>query len=106
VRLFGASRGEEKIYQSILYSLEGLENRAHTLRIVVAGSKNPRSNNAYVSIDAFAVLGESVPQGDVRMNLINAWKDPELDWGNYVKPPIIIGPSYTDTVCMRLSELE
>jgi beta-galactosidase len=101
----GTSRGEEKIYQQFLFSKEGLPDGEHTLRIVVTGKKNPLASNAYVSIDAFWVLGSPL-EGDIRMNINNAWNYPELTWGNYVKEPIIIEEGYTNSVQVRLAAEE
>ncbi len=101
--LFGVSRGEAKIYQHVLFSKEGLTDGEHTIRVVVTGKKNPLSNNAYVSIDAFAVLG-SQAEGDVRFMIDNEWNYPELTWGNYMKDPILIEAGYTNTVRMRLTD--
>lgn len=100
---FGASRGEEKVYQEVLFSKEGLADMEHAIRIVVTGAKNPRSNNAYVSVDAFVVLGTPT-EAEVRMNINSAWNYPELDWGNYVKKPILVGTGYTNTVRVRLTD--
>ena len=101
--MFGFSRGEAKMYQCVLFSKEGLADGEHTIRVVVAGNKNPLSNNAYVSVDAFAVLGAQ-DQGDIRFMIDNEWNYPELTWGNYVKEPIMIETGYTNTVRMRLAD--
>ena len=99
----GASRGEEKIYQQVLFSKEGLAQGTHTIKIVVTGKKAPVSNNRFVSINAFEVLGAS-EEGEVRLNINNLWNYPELTWGNYMKDPILIETGYTNTVRMRLTD--
>ena len=73
----GASRGEENIYQQVLYSKEGLERGTHTIRIVVTGKKARASNNVFVSVDAFEVLG-TPEEGEVRFIINNLWNYPEL----------------------------
>jgi hypothetical protein len=98
----GATRGEEKVYQNALFTVEGLPAGEHTLRVVVTGAKNARSNNAYVSIDAFLVLGTGI-EGDVRMYINNAWNYPELSWGCWVKEPIFIESGYSNKVTVRLT---
>jgi beta-galactosidase len=98
----GASRGEEKIYQELLFSKEGLENGEHVIRIVVTGEKNAASNNAFVAVDAFEVLGTPV-EGDVKFIVNNEWNYPELTWGNYVKDPILIESGYTNSLRIRLT---
>jgi hypothetical protein len=100
----GTARGEEKIYQQALFSKEGLPDGEHTICVVVSGQKNPRSNNTYVSVDAFTILG-SPEKSDVRFCVNNAWNYPELTWGNYVKPPILIEAGYRNTVRVRLVDV-
>ncbi|HVR30592.1 MAG TPA: hypothetical protein VMS86_13790 [Thermoanaerobaculia bacterium] len=41
--------------QQVLYSVEGLANEAHTLRIYVTGKKNRRSSGSWIWVDAFEV---------------------------------------------------
>ena len=80
---------------------EGLAAGEHTIRVVVTGEKNPRSNNAFVSVDAFLILGSGA-EGQVQMNINNAWNYPEITWGNYVKPPIFIArATATRCACAR-----
>ena len=97
----GSSRGEEKVYQQVLFSQEGLPEGEHVIRVVVTGRHNPRASNAYVTVDAFLVLGD-FPPGDIRMNINNAWNYPELTWGNYVKPPVMVETGYSNRVRIRL----
>ncbi len=99
----GSSRGEEKIYQEVLFSKEGLKQGTHTIKVVVTGKKAPASNNTFVSVDAFEVLG-TPGEGEVRLIINNLWNYPELTWGNYMKEPILIETGYTDTVRMRLTD--
>jgi hypothetical protein len=99
----GAARGEEKIYQWPLFSVEGLPAGEHTIKVVVTGVRNPRSNNAYVSVDAFLILGSGA-EGQVQMNILNAWNYPEITWGNYVKPAIFVAEGYSNTVRLRLTD--
>ena len=49
----GYSPGTE--FQQVLYSVSGLADTSHTLKIVVSGQKNPASGGTYVSIDAINV---------------------------------------------------
>jgi hypothetical protein len=97
------SRGEEKVHQQAFFCQEGLAPGEHTLRVVVTGDKSPESSNAYVSVDAFVLLGTGA-QGDVRLNINNAWNYPELTWGNYMKEPVLIEQGYGNTVHMRLTD--
>ena len=99
------SRGEEKNYQQVVFSKEGLPDGEHTIRIIVTGQKNARSSNCYVSVDAFVVLGDQ-PEGSVRLNINNLWNYPELTWGNYVKPPILIASGYSNSVRLRLTHTD
>jgi beta-galactosidase GanA len=49
----GYSPGTE--FQQVLYSVSGLPDTTHTLKIVVSGTKNPASGGTFVSIDAINV---------------------------------------------------
>ncbi len=42
-------------FQQVLYSVSGLTDTSHTLKIVVSGQKNPASAGTYVSVDAIDV---------------------------------------------------
>ncbi len=42
-------------FQQVEYSMSGLADTSHTLKIVVSGQKNPASSGTYVSIDAINV---------------------------------------------------
>ena len=42
-------------FQQVEYSVSGLADTSHTLKIVVSGQKNPSSSGTYVSIDAINV---------------------------------------------------
>jgi len=101
----GTARGEEKVYQQVLFSKEGLPDGEHIIRVVVSGKKNPRANNSFVSVDAFTILG-SPQKSEVLFCVDNAWNYPELTWGNYVKPPILIEQGYSNKVQVRLLEDE
>ena len=99
----GSSRGVEKIHQQVLFSKDGMENKTHTIKIIVTGQKDPQASNAFVSIDAFEVP-DPEGQGDIRFLINNEWNYPELSWGNYVKEPILLSSGYTNTVRMRLTD--
>ena len=43
-------------FQQVLWSVSGLINASHTLKIEVSGQKNPGSSNTYVFVDAFDVV--------------------------------------------------
>jgi beta-galactosidase GanA len=49
----GYSSGTD--FQQVEYSVSGLSDSSHTLKIVVSGQKNPASGGTYVSIDAINV---------------------------------------------------
>ena len=45
----------ETLRQQTVFTLDGLEEGEHTIRVVVTGEKNPAASDAYVDVDAFAV---------------------------------------------------
>jgi beta propeller repeat protein len=45
-------------YQKSVYTRSGLASGTHTIKIEVAGTKNPSSSNTYVDVDAFDVGGQ------------------------------------------------
>lgn len=49
------------------------------------------------------VRGASAEPG-VMLHIINEWNYRHLGLGNYMKPPIFIGPGYSNTVFMRLAD--
>ena len=99
----GASIGHDKRYGKVLYSVTGLEEGSHTIRIQVTGKKNARSANSYVVIDAFRVIGEH-EKDDIKLIINNDYNYPRLSWGNYMRNPIIIGEGYSDKVYIRLAQ--
>ena len=97
----GTARGDEKLYQQVLFSREGLTGGVHCIRVVVTGTKHPDSGNTYVSVDAFVVLGHET-DNNIKFIINNEWNYPELTWGNYSKPPVMVSEGYTNRVRMRL----
>ncbi|HEY2042042.1 MAG TPA: beta-galactosidase [Jatrophihabitans sp.] len=49
------SYGASTLNQQIQYSVSGLANGAHTLKLVVTGQKNPASSGTFVGVDAIDV---------------------------------------------------
>lgn len=66
--------------QAVIYSIEGLENGEHTIRLETAGGKA----NCIV-VDAFEVLKPEGSNATEKAQLIinNQWYYPNLGWGNY-----------------------
>ncbi|MCL2058662.1 MAG: hypothetical protein FWH01_06335 [Oscillospiraceae bacterium] len=100
----GAIRGDERAYGEMAYTIEGLPYGKHTIKVAVAGAASDfrgiRSSNAYVSIDAFVVLGGHL-DGDVLMHINGQYNYPELSWGTYMKDAIKVETGYTDEVYIR-----
>lgn len=71
-------------WQSRVYTRSGLSVGTHTLRIEVAGTKNPSSSDYYTGIDAFSVSGNIV-----------AWSNTAID---FLVPSLFSsGPLYVET---------
>lgn len=69
-----------ELKQSVIYSIDGLENGSHTIRLVTSGG-----NAECIVVDAFEVLNQENSQSAVNAELIinNQWYYPNLAWGNY-----------------------
>ncbi|MGN0277698.1 MAG: glycoside hydrolase family 2 TIM barrel-domain containing protein [Hominisplanchenecus sp.] len=66
--------------QSVVYSVQGLTEGAHTIRLETAGG-----NADCIVVDAFEVLNASDTGASEKARLIinNQWYYPNLGWGNY-----------------------
>lgn len=98
----GMSRGYEKRYGKMLYSVTGLPYGTHTLRIEVLGEKVPLSQDTCVSVDAFRVL--SGKPGYVKFIVNNDYNYTRLVWGNYMKDAVRVGDGFTGCVRMQLGQ--
>ncbi|MBC8547562.1 FIVAR domain-containing protein [Clostridiaceae bacterium NSJ-31] len=69
-----------ELKQSVIYSIEGLENGTHTIKLETSGGKF----NCIV-VDAFEVLkeGGTTIKEDTQLIINNQWYYPNLGWGNY-----------------------
>lgn len=96
-----SSVGYDKKYHLPVFSVTGLENGEHTIRIEVTGDKAEDASDCYIVIDYLRVLGtEDVEPIGFIIN--NDFAYPHLVWGNYCKPPILIEDGYTNQVHMRI----
>jgi beta-galactosidase len=99
------ARRYKKYYRSLVYSIEDLPWGEHTIRIEVTGEKAPESNGSYVIIDHFIVLdGKEI--GDTKFIINSEFNYPELSWGCYSKPPIIVSTGYTRRIYTKLGSKE
>ena len=81
----GMSRGYEKRYRLILAEVHGLEEKKHTLRIEVTGTKEAKAQNTYTSID-YAVLEGSSYTGGFKMNIAVDFNYPRMVRGCVRRP--------------------
>lgn len=103
VEIPGFSRGYEKRYQRLLFSVSGLEYGPHTLQIEGMGEKEKDSDFTYVLIDWFRVHR---PEPDpVRLILLNQWNVRRLAWGNVTHSPVCVKDGYTGQITMQLASL-
>ncbi|WP_027330045.1 glycoside hydrolase family 2 [Marinimicrobium agarilyticum] len=49
-------------------------------------------------------VADSSAQGGVMLHVISEWNYRHLGLGNYMKPPVLIGPNYSNTVYLRLAK--
>lgn len=90
MNLYAAS----KTYQQSLYSITGLSNNSHTIKVVV--------KSGYAVVDAFAQIPD-LANNTIAMALNNQWSYDDLDWGNY-ETSITVPTGYSNTVKMRLTD--
>lgn len=64
--------------QAVIYSIDGMEKKEHTLKLVAQGG-------AGIAVDAFEILQQN-EHGNERAKLVidNQWYYPNLSWGNYL----------------------
>jgi hypothetical protein len=99
----GMSRGYEKRYQRLLFSVSGLAAGPHTLRIEVTGDKGKGSDYGYVLIDWFRVHRDQ--PDPVRLVVASQWNVRRLAWGNAVNPAIRIENGHTDRFSLQLAAM-
>lgn len=97
----GSAAGYDKKYGYPLYSIKGLANGEHFIRIEVTGAKAPDAKNSYIVIDYLRVIAEEMEE-PIRFIVNNEYNYPHIAWGNYTKPPVRIYDGYRNSVRMRL----
>lgn len=97
----GMSRGYEKRYRQVLTEVHGLEEKEHTLRIEVTGTKEVGAQNTYTSID-YAVLEGSRYTGGFRMNLAVDFNYPRMVRGCVRRPDVNLIPSVRESFRMQM----
>lgn len=83
----GMSRGYEKRYRNLLFSLGSLEHKEHCLRILVRGEKEEGAQDAYVSLD-YIVIDKPEYQDYIKMIINNDFNYTRLVWGNYMRKKV------------------
>jgi len=95
------ARRYKKYYRTIVYSIQDLPAGEHSIVIEVTGEKAADSDGSYVIIDHFIVLdGNEI--GDTRFIINSEFNYPELSWGTYSKPPIIVSTGYTGRIYTKI----
>jgi hypothetical protein len=94
--------GPAKNPEQVVYTKTGLAAGEHTIKVVVTGQKNPAATDVYVLVDAFEPITEPDTSNDVLLIVKNQWNYPDIDWGNYIKPAIILSAGYSGTTHVRL----
>ena len=99
----GSAPGYDKKYNYPVYSITGLENKAHTIRIETTGEKSGGVKDSYIVLDHFRVICEENEE-PVGFIINNDYNYPHIAWGNYCKPAIMIDTGYSNSVVMRLKK--
>lgn len=97
----GSADGYDKKYHYPLYSVEGLPNGRHKIRIEAAGEGAADSQDTYIILEKFRILKEGHPE-PVRLYLNDRCAYPLISWGNYCRPPILIREGYESHGVIRL----
>ena len=97
----GMSRGYEKRYRQVLTEVHGLEEKEHTLRIKVTGTKEAGAQNTYTSID-YAVLEGSRYTGGFRMNIAVDFNYPRMVRGCVRRPDVKLIPGVWESFRMQM----
>ncbi|HHX59792.1 MAG TPA: hypothetical protein GX707_03490 [Epulopiscium sp.] len=97
----GSAAGYDKKYGYPLYSITGLENKTHTIRIEVTGTKVEDAGDSYIVIDYLRILTEANKE-PIHFIINNDYNYPHIAWGNYTKPAIVIEDGYNNFVVMKL----
>ena len=109
-----SSRGKNRDPSPVIFSKQGLQSGKHTIKIVAgAGSRRNAdrnsgasiSSNAGIPFDAFRILNGLPAGGDVKMVINNLWNHTKMGLGNYMKEPVVVNEGYTNTVRIRLLDV-
>ena len=85
------SRGYEKRFHRPLFAVDGLAPGAHRCRLLVRGEREAASQDNWISVESVEVLRPDRPR-QVMMYVNRAVNYPRLVYGNFMNPPILIGP--------------
>jgi len=77
-----------KRYQQPVYSVGGLQEGKHTLRVVRAGTKNPRSTGRNVTVDAFRVLDAKPPARPLPPSVEDHGSGARVTWTRGAEPDL------------------
>lgn len=97
----GMSRGYEKRYRQILVEVHGLEEKKHTLRIEVTGTKEAKAQNTYTSID-YVVLEGSSYTGGFKMNIAVDFNYPRMVRGCVRRPDVKLIPGVRESFRIQM----
>ncbi|MGI6316918.1 MAG: glycoside hydrolase family 2 TIM barrel-domain containing protein [Christensenellales bacterium] len=97
----GIPRGYERSSRQMVYSVSGLPMGEHTLEIEVTGEPDRGCSSAYVPVDCFVVLGSGA-EGTTRFIVTDAHNYPELSWGDYTHPPVMVSTGTSGKVFLKL----
>ena len=97
----GSADGYDKKFHYPIYSVEGLPQGRHTIRIEALGDGTVDSQDTYIILEKFRILKDGNPE-PVRFYINNRCAYPFISWGNYCRPPIMIQEGYENHAVIRL----
>ncbi len=99
------SRGYEKRYHQVLFSVNSLPYGEHTCRIIVTGTKEPSSQETWISIDSAEIIHPDYPD-QIAMIICQDYNYPRLTQGNYMRPAVMIKAQDEITCHLSFEEKE
>ncbi len=85
--------------QTVIYSIDGLENAEHTIKLETSGG-----NANCIVVDAFEVLGGAFgAKLEAQLIINNQWYYPNLGWGNYTGVQGTLSNGSTGSATVRLT---
>ncbi|MBR3642863.1 MAG: hypothetical protein IKN57_05070, partial [Parasporobacterium sp.] len=85
----GSAAGFDKKYHYPVFSVNGLPDGDHVLKIAVRGGQAEGPADRYTVIESFQVIRKD-DKPRIRLHCLCSFNFPQLSWGNKKNPPVIM----------------